>query len=144
MASPGLQMLKAIGGCSLEQLIIFYPSLISRAICGTPSTVGEMHGAPSTLRVNDDMKMRYDTERSTTRTMVFRREVAPPELSQRRLQLVARARDGRDSTSATPLPRTGTTTVERRTHVEYLRLLHVSGPSSGPKLQGLQRRQIRA
>jgi hypothetical protein len=64
-------MLKAIGGCSLGRLIIFYPSLIPRAICNTPSTVGEMHGAPSTLRTNDDMKMRYGAERSTIGTMVF-------------------------------------------------------------------------
>jgi hypothetical protein len=115
-----------------------------RVICGTPSTVDKMHGAPSTLRANDDMKMRYDAERSTIGTMVFRREIAPPELSRRWLQLVARPGDGRDGTSATPLPGTGTTTVDRRTRVEYLRLLHVSGPSSGPQLQGLQRRQIRA
>jgi hypothetical protein len=72
-------MLKAIGGCSIGQLIIFYPSLIPRAICGTPSTVGEMHRAPSTLRANDDMKMRYDVERSTIGTMVFRLEVTPLE-----------------------------------------------------------------
>jgi hypothetical protein len=115
MASPGRQMLNAIGGCSLGQLIIFYPSLIPRAICGTPSAVGEMHGAPSMLRANDDMKMRYDAERSTIGTMVVRREVAPPELSRRRLQLVARPGDDRDGTSATPLPRTGTTTIDRRT-----------------------------
>jgi hypothetical protein len=41
--------------------------------------------------------------------------------------------DGRDGTSATLLPRTGTTTVDRRTHVGYMRLLRVSGPSSGPQ-----------
>jgi hypothetical protein len=133
MASLGPQMLKAIGGCSLRQLIIFYPSLIPRAICGTPSIVGEMHGAPSMLRANDNMKMRYGAERSTIGTMVFQREVTPPELSQRRLQLAARPRDGRDGTSETPLPGTGTTTVDRRTRVEYLRLLRVFGPSSGPQ-----------
>jgi hypothetical protein len=72
-------MLKAIGGCSLGQLIIFYPSLIPRAICSTPSTVSKMHGAPSTLRANDDMKMRYDAERSTIGTMAFRHEVTPLE-----------------------------------------------------------------
>jgi hypothetical protein len=137
-------MLKAIGGCSLGRLIIFYPSLIPRAICDTPSTVGEMRGAPSTLPANDDMRMRYDAERSTIGTMAFRHEVMPPELSRQRLQLVAQPEDGRDSTSATPLPETGTTIVNRRICVEYLRLLCVSGPSSGPKLQGLQRQQIRA
>jgi hypothetical protein len=133
MASLGPQMLKAIEGCSLGQLIIFYPSLIPQAICGTPSTVGEMHGAPSTLRANDNMKMRYVAERSTIGTMVFRREVTSPKLSQRRLQLAARPGDGRDCTSETPLPGTSTTTVDRRTRVEYLRLLRVSGPSSGPQ-----------
>jgi hypothetical protein len=133
MASPGLQTLKAIGGCSLRRLIIFYPSLIPQAICGTPSIVGEMRGVPSTLRANDDMRMRYDAERSTNRTMASRHEVTPLELSRQRLQLVAQPRDGRDSTSATPLPGTGTTIVDRRTRVEYLRLLHVSGPFNGPQ-----------
>jgi hypothetical protein len=56
MASHGLRMLKAIGGCLLGQLIIFYPSLIPRATCDTPSTVVQMHGAPSTLRATDDTK----------------------------------------------------------------------------------------
>jgi hypothetical protein len=32
MASPELQMLRAVGDCSLGQLIIFYLSLILRAI----------------------------------------------------------------------------------------------------------------
>jgi hypothetical protein len=58
MASPGLRMLKDIDGCSLGQLIIFYLSIIPRATYGTPSTVGEMHGAPSMLRANDDTKTR--------------------------------------------------------------------------------------
>jgi hypothetical protein len=58
MASPGLRMLKDIGGYSLGQLIIFYLSLIPRATYGTLSTVGEMHGAPSILRANDDTKTR--------------------------------------------------------------------------------------
>jgi hypothetical protein len=51
-------MLKAIDGCLLEQLIIFYPSLIPQATCDTPSTVGETRRAPSTLHVTDDTKMR--------------------------------------------------------------------------------------
>jgi hypothetical protein len=114
-------MLKAIGGCSLGRLITLYPSLIPRAICGTPSTVGEMRGAPSTLHVSDDMRMRYGAERSTIGTMAFWHEVTPPELSRQQLQLVAQPGDGRDSTSATPLPGTGTTIVDRRTRVEYLK-----------------------
>jgi hypothetical protein len=98
-----------------------------------PSTDGEMRGAPSTLHTNDDMKMRYSAERSTIGIMVFQREVKPLELSRRRLRLVARPGDGRDGTSATPLPGTGITIIDMRTHVEYLRLLRVSGPSSGPQ-----------
>jgi hypothetical protein len=133
MASPRPQMLKAISGCSLERLIIFYPSLIPQAICGTPSTVSGTCRAPSTLRVNDDMRMRYGAERSTIGTMAFLHEVRPLELSRQRLQLVAQPGDGRDSTSVTPLPGTDTTVIDRRTHVEYLRLLHVSGPFSGPR-----------
>ena len=58
MASRGLRMLKAIGGCSLGQLIIFYPSLIPRATYDMPSTVDETRGAPSTLHMTDDTKMR--------------------------------------------------------------------------------------
>jgi hypothetical protein len=58
MASRGLRMLRAIGGCSLRQLIIFYPSLTLRAICGTPSIVDETRGAPPMFRANDDTKMR--------------------------------------------------------------------------------------
>ena len=54
MASPGLPMPRAIGGCSLKQPTTFYPSLIHQMIYDTPSTVGGMHEAPSTLRANDD------------------------------------------------------------------------------------------
>jgi hypothetical protein len=68
-------MLKAIGGCSLGRLIIFYPSLIPQAIYSTPSTIGGTRGAPSMLHVNDDMRMRYSVERSTIGTMAFRHEV---------------------------------------------------------------------
>jgi hypothetical protein len=60
-------------------------------------------------------------------------EVRPLELSRQRLQLVAQPGDGQDSTSATPLPGTGTTVVDRRTRVEYLRSLRVSGPFNGPQ-----------
>jgi hypothetical protein len=75
MASPGLQTLKAIGGCSLGRLIIFYPSLIPKVIYDTPLTVGEMHG----VHTNDDMRMRYGAERSTIGTMAFRHKVTPLE-----------------------------------------------------------------
>jgi hypothetical protein len=46
MASPVLWTLRAIGGYSRGQLIIFYLSLIHQVIYDTPSTVGGMHGAP--------------------------------------------------------------------------------------------------
>jgi hypothetical protein len=36
MASRGLRMLRAIGSCSLGQLIIFYPSLTLQVIYGMP------------------------------------------------------------------------------------------------------------
>jgi hypothetical protein len=65
--------------------------------------------------------------------MPFRHEVTPPRLSRQRLQLLALPEDGRDGTSATPLPGTSTTIVDWRTRVEYLRLLRVSEPSSGPQ-----------
>jgi hypothetical protein len=55
------------------------------------------------------------------------------QLSRQWLQLVAQPGDGRDSTSVTPLHGTDTIVVDRRTHVEYLPLLHVSGPFSSPR-----------
>jgi hypothetical protein len=133
MVSPRLQTLKAIDSCSLVWLIIFYLSLILRGIYDTPSTVGGTRGAPSTLHANGDMRMRYDAERSMIGIMAFQHEVRPLELSRQWLQLEALPGDGRDSTSATPLPETGTIVIDRRTRVEYLRSLHVSGPFSGPQ-----------
>jgi hypothetical protein len=96
-----------------------------------PSTVGRTHGAPSTLRANGDMRMKYGAERSTIEIMASLHEVRPLELNRQRLQLVALPGDGRDSTSATPLLGTGTTVIDRKTRVEYLRSLRVSGPFSG-------------
>jgi hypothetical protein len=133
MASPGLQMLRAIGGYSLGRLIIFCLSLILRAIYDTPSIVDETRGAPSTLHANDDMRTRYGAEKNTIGIMASLHEVKPQGLSRQRPQLAAQPGDGRDSTSATPLPRTGTTVVDRRTHVEYLCSLRVSGPFNGPQ-----------
>jgi hypothetical protein len=133
MVSPGLQTVKAIDGCSLGRLITFYLSLILRAIYDMPSTVSGTRGAPSTLHANDDMRTRYGTERSTIGIMAFQHEVRPLELSRQRLQLVALPGDGRDNTSTTPLPGTETTVVDRKTRVEYLRSLCVSGPFNGPQ-----------
>jgi hypothetical protein len=132
MASPGLRTPRAIGGCSLGQLIIFWLSLILRAIYDTPSTVGGTHGAPSMLRANDDTRTRFGTEKSMIEITASLREVRPPELSRQQLQLEARPGDGRGTTLTTPLPRTDIIIVDRRTHVEYRRSLHVLGPFSGP------------
>jgi hypothetical protein len=133
MASPGLQTPRAIGGCSLGQLIIFYLSLILRGICDTPLIVSGMHRAPSTLRVNDDMRTRSGAEKSIIGITTSLHKVRPLELSRRRLQLVAQLGDGRDSTLATPLPETDIIIVDRRTRVQYLRSLRVSGPFNGPQ-----------
>jgi hypothetical protein len=133
MASRGLQTLRAIGGCSLGQLIILCLSPILRAIYGTPSIVGGTRRAPSMLRANDDMRTRSGAEKSMIGIKASLHEVRPPGLSQQWLQLVAQPGDGRGSTSATPLPGTDTTIVDRRSRVEYLRSLRVSGPFSGPQ-----------
>jgi hypothetical protein len=132
MASPGLQTSRAISACSLGQLIIFYLSLILRAIYDTPSIVGRTRGAPSMLRANDDTRTRSNIERSMIGITASLHEVRPPGLSRQRLRLAARPRDGRGNTSVTPLSGTDTTIIDRRTHVEYQRSLRVSGPFNGP------------
>jgi hypothetical protein len=132
MASPGLRTPRAIGGCSLGQLIIFCLSLILRAIYDMPSTVDGTHGAPSMLRVNDDTRTRFGAEKSMIEITTSLREVKPPELSQQQLQPAAQPGDGRGTTSTTPLPGTDIIIIDRRTHVEYRHSLHVSGPFSGP------------
>jgi hypothetical protein len=81
MASPGLRTLRAIGDCSLGQLIIFCLSLILWAIYDMPSTVGGTHRAPSMLRTNDDTRTRFGTEKSMIEIMASLREVRPLELS---------------------------------------------------------------
>jgi hypothetical protein len=132
MASLGPRTPRAIGGCSLGQLIIFYLSPIHRVIYETPSTVGGTHGAPSTLRANDDTRTRFGAEKSMIVTTASLREVRPQELSRQRLRPAERPGDGRGTTSTTPLPGTDIIIVDRKTHVGYRHSLHVSGPSSGP------------
>jgi hypothetical protein len=132
MASPGLQTPRAIDDCLLGQPTTFCLSLILQAIYDMPSIVGWTHRAPSMLRANDDMRTRFGVEKSMIGIMASLREVRPPGLSRQQLQLVARPGDGRSSTSTTPLPGTDTTIVDRRICVEYRRLLHISGPFSGP------------
>jgi hypothetical protein len=84
------------------------------------------------LRVNDDMKTRFGAEKSMIEITTSQREVRPPGLSRQQPQLAAQPGDGQGSTLTTPLPGTDTTIVDRRIRVEYQRLLHVSGPFSGP------------
>jgi hypothetical protein len=118
MASLGLPTPRAIGGCSLKQPTTFYPSLTRRTIYDMPSTVGGTHGAPSTLCANDDTRTRSVAGKSTTRITASR--VAPPG-------------DGRGTTTTTPLPEKDIITDDKKTVVEYRRLLHASGPFNGPR-----------
>jgi hypothetical protein len=84
------------------------------------------------LHANDDMRTRFDAEKSMIGITASLPEVRPPELSRQQLQPAARPGDGRGTTTTTPLPRTDIIIVDRRTHVEYRRSLHVSGPFSAP------------
>jgi hypothetical protein len=132
MASPGLRTPRAIDGCSLGQLIIFYLSPIHRVIYDTPSTVDGAHGAPTTLHANDDTRTRFGAKKNMIRIMASLCEARPPELSRQRLRPAARPGDGRSTTSTTPLPGTDIIVVDRRIHVGYRRSPHVSGPFNGP------------
>ena len=125
-------MSRAIDGCLLRQPTTFCLSLILRAIYDTPSIVSRTREAPSMLRANDDMRTRFGAEKSMIGIMASLREVRPPGLNRQQLQLAARPGDGRGSTSTTPLPGTDTTIVDKRIGMEYRRLLHISGPFSGP------------
>jgi hypothetical protein len=132
MASPGLPTPRATGGYSLKQPIIFYPSLTHRTIYDTPSTVVGTHGAPSTLRANDDMRTRSVAGKSTTGITASQHGVRLPGPSRPRLQLVAPPGDGRGTMTTTPLPGTDNIIDDRRTCVEYRHLLRASGPFIGP------------
>jgi hypothetical protein len=87
MDSLGLPTPRAIDDCSPKLPTIFYLSLIRQTICDTPSTVVETREAPSMLRVNDDMRTRSATGRSTTGITASQLGVRPPEPSQRRPRL---------------------------------------------------------
>jgi hypothetical protein len=89
MASPRLRTPRAISDYLLGQLIIFYLSPIHQAIYDTPSTVGGTHGAPSTLRANDDTRTRFSAEKSMIGTTASLREVKPPKSSRQRLRQAA-------------------------------------------------------
>jgi hypothetical protein len=132
MGSLGLPTPKASDDCSLKQPTIFYLLHIRRTICGTPSTVGGMHRAPSTLRANDDMRARSVAGKNTTGTTTSQPRARPPGLSRQRLRLAAPPRDGRGTATTTPLPGTDIIPDDRRTRVECRHLLHSLEPSNGP------------
>jgi hypothetical protein len=132
MASLGLPTPRGIGGYSLKQPITFYPSLTRRTIYDTPSIVAGMRGAPSMLRVNDNKRTRSVAGKSTTGAMASQHGVRLPGPSRPRLQLEALPGDGRGTTMITPLPGTDNIIDDRRTRVEYWRLLRASGPFNGP------------
>jgi hypothetical protein len=132
LASLELQTPRAIGDYSLGRPTTFYLSLIRRAIYDTPLTVSGTHEAPSTLHVNDDTRTRSVAEKSMTGITASRHGVRPPELSRQWLQLVAPPGDGRGTTTTTPLPGTDIIIDDKKTPVEYQRLLHALGPFSGP------------
>jgi hypothetical protein len=132
MASLGLPTPRAIGSCSLGQPITFYHSPIHRMTYDTPSTVGETHGAPSTLRASNDTRTRSVAGRSTTGITTSRHGVRPPGPSRSRLRLVAPPGNGRGTTTTTPLPGKDIITDDKKTAVEYQRLLHALGPFYGP------------
>jgi hypothetical protein len=131
MDSLGLPTPRAIDDCSLRQPTIFYRSLTRRTIYDTLSTAVGTREAPSMLRVNDDTRTRFAAGRSTTGIMASQLGARPPELSRQRPQLAVLPRDGRGTTTITPLPGTDIIPDDRRTRVECMLLLHALGPSNG-------------
>jgi hypothetical protein len=132
MDSLGLPTPRAIDDCSPRQPTIFYHLLTRRTIYDTPSTVAETREAPSMLRVNDDMRTRSTTGRSTTGIMASQLGARPPELSRQRPRLAVLPGDGRETITTTPLPGTDIIPDDRRTHAECLPSLHALGPFNGP------------
>jgi hypothetical protein len=118
MDSLGLPTPRAIDDYSPRQPTIFYRSLTRRTIYGTPSTVAGTRGAPSTLRMNDDMRTKSAAGRSTTGIMASQLGVRQTEPSQQRPRLAVLPGDGRGITTTTPLPRTDIIPDDRRTRVE--------------------------
>jgi hypothetical protein len=117
MDSIGLPTPRAIDDCSPRQPTIFYRLLTRRTIYDTPSTVAGTREAPSTLRVNDDMRTRSAAGRSMTGIMASQLGVRQPGPSQQRPRLAVLPVDGRRTTTTTPLPGTDIIPDDRRTRV---------------------------
>jgi hypothetical protein len=132
MDSLGLPTPRAIDDCSPKQPTIFYLSLTHRTTYDTPSTATGTREAPSTLRVNDDMRTRSAAGKSTTGITASQLGVRPPELSQQRPRLVVPPGDGRGTTTTTPLSGTDIIPDDKKTCVECLHLLHALEPFNGP------------
>ena len=132
MDSLRLPTPRAIDDCSPKQPTIFYFSLTRRTTYDTPSTVGGTHRAPSTLRVNDDMRTRSVAGKGTTGIMASQHGVRQPEPSQQRPRLAVQPGIGRGITTTTPLPGIDIIPDDRRTRVEYRHLLRALGPFNGP------------
>jgi hypothetical protein len=132
MDSLGLLTPRAIDDYSPRRPTIFYRLLTRRTIYDTLSTIVGTREAPSMLRVNDDMRTRSATGRSTTGIMSSQLGARPPELSRQRPQLAALPGDGRGTTTTTPLPGTDIIPDDRRIRVEYMLLLHALGPFNDP------------
>jgi hypothetical protein len=131
MDSLGLPTPRAIDDYSLKHPTIFYLSLTHRMTYDTPSTAAGTREAPSTPRVNDDMRTRSAAGKNTTGTTTSQLEVRPPEPSQQRPRLVEPPGDGRGTTTTTPLPWTDIIPDDKKTRVECLLLLHALGPFNG-------------
>jgi hypothetical protein len=132
MDSLGLPTPRAIDDSSLKQPTIFYLSLTRQTTYDTPSTAAGTREAPSTPRVNDDMRTRSATGKSTTGTTTSQLGVRPPELSRQRPRLTVPVGDGRGTTTTTSLPTTDIIPDNKKTRVECLHLLHALGPFNGP------------
>jgi hypothetical protein len=132
MDSLGPPTPRAINDCSPKQPTIFYLSLTRRTTYDTPSTAAGTHEAPSTRRMNDDMRTRSAAGRSTTGIMASQLGVRPPELSRQRPRLAVLPEDGRGTTTTTPLPGTDIIPDDKKTRVECLHLLHALEPFNGP------------
>jgi hypothetical protein len=91
------QTRRATGGCLLKRPIIFYPSLILRTTCVTPSTTDETREAPSALHTTNDMRMKQGIGRNTIEIMVYRRAVVQHESSRQQLQPTVHFGDDRDN-----------------------------------------------